>query len=128
MLSHFYKYIVMRHFDMWFCNFKGGQIIPTSRRSIHPSRIWNLQAYNFLHLYANDIWGVKCLEGPPLSILTTFLKQQVSIILQKMQAFTILNWAIMVGLATSWLPPLVNSTPPNNYFYTLGVGKDFLYN
>jgi hypothetical protein len=41
----------------------------------------------------------------------TFLRQKISITLQKMQVFSILSRPIVVGLVTSQLPPL-QDTPP----------------
>jgi hypothetical protein len=65
----------------------------------------------FLHNWANAIWSLKGLERPYLSTLVIFLRQKFSITLQRMQASFILSWAIIIGLTTSWLPPLQN-TPP----------------
>jgi hypothetical protein len=65
----------------------------------------------FLHDYANAIWSLKGTEGPHLSTLVTFLRQKVSITLQRMQASSILNQAIAISLVTSRLPPL-QGTPP----------------
>jgi hypothetical protein len=65
----------------------------------------------FLHECANAIWSLKGIEGPHLSSLVTFLRQKVSITLQRMQMSSILSQAIVVGLATSRLPPL-QDTPP----------------
>jgi hypothetical protein len=45
-------------------------------------------------------------------VLGTFLCQRISIKLQRMQASTILSWAIAIDLATSLLPPL-HDTPPS---------------
>jgi hypothetical protein len=64
------------------------------------------QADVFLHNFVNAIWSFKGLEGSPLSILITFLHQKNSITLQRMQASSILSWAIAIGLATSQLPPI----------------------
>jgi hypothetical protein len=60
----------------------------------------------FLHNYVNVIWSFKGLKGPPLPILVTFLCQKISITLQRMQASSILSWAIAIGLATFQLPPM----------------------
>jgi len=38
----------------------------------------------FLHDCANTIWNLKGIEGPHLSTLVTFLRQKVSITLQRM--------------------------------------------
>jgi hypothetical protein len=65
----------------------------------------------FLHDYANAVWSLKGSEGPHLSTLVTFLCQKVLITLQRKQASSILSQAIVIGLTTSWLPPLQN-TPP----------------
>jgi len=64
-----------------------------------------------LHDYANPIWSLKVPEGLHLSILVTFLHQKISITLQKIQASSILNGMITIGLITSHLPPL-QDTPP----------------
>jgi hypothetical protein len=65
----------------------------------------------FLHNYANAIWSLKELEGPPIFVLVTFLHHTISIMLQQMQTSCILSWAIGVGLVTSQIPTLQN-TPP----------------
>jgi hypothetical protein len=65
----------------------------------------------FSHNCANAIWSLKGLKGPHLSFLVTFICQKVSITLQKMQASSILNRAVVVDVATSQLPSLQN-TPP----------------
>jgi hypothetical protein len=67
----------------------------------------------FSHDYANAIWSLKGTKGPHLSTLVTFFRQKTSITLQRIQVSSILNRAIVVGLATSQLPPLQN-TPPIN--------------
>jgi hypothetical protein len=69
------------------------------------------QANVFLHDCANVIWSLKGLEGLHLFILVIFFHQKISITMQRMQAPSILSWAIAIGLAISWLPPLYN-TPP----------------
>jgi hypothetical protein len=63
----------------------------------------------FLHEYVNAIWSLKAPKGLLLSILVTFLHQKIA--LQRMQASSILSWAVVIGLATSWLSPL-QDTPP----------------
>jgi hypothetical protein len=65
----------------------------------------------FLHDCANAIWRLKWIESPPLSILVTFFHQKNSITLQKMQASSILNQTIAIGLGFFSLPPLYD-TPP----------------
>jgi hypothetical protein len=65
----------------------------------------------FLHDFANAIWSLKELEGLHLSISVTFIHQKVSTTLQRMQVYSILSWVVVVGLATSQLPPL-QDTPP----------------
>jgi hypothetical protein len=65
----------------------------------------------FLHDYANAIWSLKGTKGLHLSTLVTFLRQKFLITLQRMQASSISNEAIAIGLITSQLPPLQN-TPP----------------
>jgi hypothetical protein len=65
----------------------------------------------FLHDCGNAIWSLKVPEGLHISTLVTFLCQKISITLQRMQVSSILNWAVVVGLAISWLPSLQN-TPP----------------
>jgi hypothetical protein len=65
----------------------------------------------FLHNCANAIWSLKGLEGLHLSTLVIFLRQKISITLQRMQVSYILNRAIVVSLTTSQLPPFQN-TPP----------------
>jgi hypothetical protein len=67
---------------------------------------------NFLH---NDLNVVRTTTSfnykPPLFVLVTFLCQRISITLQKMQASSILNQVIAVGLITSQLPPFQNVPP-----------------
>ncbi len=65
----------------------------------------------FLHDCANAIWSLKGTKGPHLSTLVIFLRQKVSITLQKMQASSILSWVVAINLTTSRLPPL-QDTPP----------------
>jgi hypothetical protein len=65
----------------------------------------------FLYDCANAIWSLKGLKGPHLSILITFFHQKNSITLQRMQAFSILNWVIAVGQAPLNFHPL-QDTPP----------------
>jgi hypothetical protein len=55
----------------------------------------------FLHNCANAIWSLKGLEAPPFFVLVTFLQQNISITLQRLQASSILSWVVAVGLATS---------------------------
>jgi hypothetical protein len=78
------------------------------------------QANVFLHYCVNAIWSLKGLEGPPLSILVTFLQQKISITLQRMQAFSILSRVVAVSLTTSQLPPL-QDTPPTTMIDLLQV-------
>jgi hypothetical protein len=65
----------------------------------------------FLHDCANAIWNLKRPKGPHLSTLVIFFHQKVSTTLQKMQASSILNQVVVIGLAMSRLSPLQN-TPP----------------
>jgi hypothetical protein len=65
----------------------------------------------FLHNFANAIWSLKRPKGPPLSISVTFFQQKISTTLQRLQTSSILSWVIVVGLTTSWLPPLQNTSP-----------------
>jgi hypothetical protein len=55
----------------------------------------------FLHNCANAIWSFKWPEGLHLYVLVTFIRQKISITLQKLQASSILSQVITVGLATS---------------------------
>jgi len=50
-------------------------------------------------------WNFKGVVSPPFFVLVTFFCQKNSITLQRMQASSILSWAIAVGLATSQFPP-----------------------
>jgi len=50
-------------------------------------------------------------QRPFFFVLVSFLWQKNSITVQRLQASSILSWAIDVGLTTSWLPPHQN-TPP----------------
>jgi hypothetical protein len=65
----------------------------------------------FLNDYANAIWSFKGTKGPHLSTLVIFFRQKVSITLQRMQASSILNRVIAVGLPTSQLPHLPSPQP-----------------
>ncbi len=65
----------------------------------------------FLHNCANAIWSLKGLESFILLILVTFLQQKISITLQRLQASSILNRAVVVGLLISQLPPLQDTSP-----------------
>jgi len=46
----------------------------------------------------NNVSGMKGLKGPMLLVLTIYFLLRASIALQKMQASTILNWVVIVGL------------------------------
>ncbi len=65
----------------------------------------------FLYDCANAIWSLKRPESLHIFTLVTFLCQKISITLRRMQAYSILSQAIVVGLAISPLPPL-QDTPP----------------
>jgi len=69
------------------------------------------QANVILHDCANVIWSLKGLKRFHLSILVIFFHQKISITLQRMQASSILSWAIAIALAAYQLPPFYN-TPP----------------
>jgi len=55
----------------------------------------------FLHNCANAIWSLKRPKDLPFSVLVIFLQQNISISLQRLQASSILNRAVVIGLATS---------------------------
>jgi hypothetical protein len=55
----------------------------------------------FLHDYANAIWSLKGPKGFHLFVLFIFLHTKISILLIKMQPFSILSWVVVVGLVTS---------------------------
>jgi hypothetical protein len=55
----------------------------------------------FLHNCVNTMWNLKRLEGPHLFILVIFIHQKISITLQRMQTFSILNWVVAISLITS---------------------------
>ncbi len=65
----------------------------------------------FLHDCVHVIWSLKELKSLHLFVLVTFLYKKVSITLQRMQASSILSWAIVIGLTTFQLP-LLQDTPP----------------
>jgi hypothetical protein len=65
----------------------------------------------FLHECANAIWSLKGPKGLPLFVLVTFFYQRISIMLQRVQASSILSRTIVVDLITSQLPPLQDITP-----------------
>jgi hypothetical protein len=50
----------------------------------------------FLHNYANAIWNLKGPESLPLSVLVIFYQQKNSIILQRLQASSILSQVIAI--------------------------------
>jgi hypothetical protein len=60
----------------------------------------------FLEECANVIWSVKGPKGLPLFVLVNFFHQKISIIMQRMQARSILNRVVVIALAISQLPPL----------------------
>jgi hypothetical protein len=60
----------------------------------------------FLHNCANAIWILKGLKGLLFFVLVTFFWQKNSITLQRLQASSILSWALVLGLIISRLPPL----------------------
>ncbi len=57
-------------------------------------------ANEFSHDHVNVIWSLKGIEGLHLSTLVIFIHQKISITL-KMQASSIVSWAIIVGLTSS---------------------------
>jgi hypothetical protein len=65
----------------------------------------------FLHDCANAIWSLKGTKGFHLSTLVTCLRQKLSITLEKMQMFSILNQVIAIGLVMARLPPLQDTFP-----------------
>jgi hypothetical protein len=83
------------------------------------------QVDDFLQVCTNNVWGMKDSGGPPLSILSTYFRQRVSIALQKLQAPTILSQALVVGLTTSWLPPLTDplSITTSNIWFIVGTWR-----
>jgi hypothetical protein len=54
-----------------------------------------------LHDYANAIWSLKRPKGFHLFVSVFFFNQKISILLQKMQPFSILSRVVAVGLVTS---------------------------
>ncbi len=50
-------------------------------------------------------------KRPFIFLFWLFFYQKISITLQRMQAFSILSWVIVIDLSTSWLPPLGNKPP-----------------
>ncbi len=63
-------------------------------------------------------------KGPSSFYLGHFSSSKNSITLQRMQTFSILSWAVTIGLATSQLPPL-HDTPPITMcqFFTYKFGQ-----
>jgi len=55
----------------------------------------------FLHDYANTIWSPKGIESLHLSTLVTFLCQIFLIIIQRIQASSILSQVVAIGLTIS---------------------------
>jgi hypothetical protein len=64
-----------------------------------------------LHNCANPIWSLKRPEGCPLFVLIIFHRQKNSIKLQRLQTSSILTRVVAIGLVTSQLPPLQNTSP-----------------
>jgi hypothetical protein len=71
----------------------------------------NKQADVFLHDRANATWNFKGPKGLPLFFGLFFFYKKISIKLQRMKAFSILSWVVVVGLTIFQLPPFQN-TPP----------------
>jgi hypothetical protein len=61
----------------------------------------NKQVDVFSHNYANAMWNFKGPLDLPIYVLVSFFDKKISITLQRMQASSILNWTIAVGLTTS---------------------------
>jgi hypothetical protein len=75
----------------------------------------------FIHDCPNVMWNFKEPRGFLFFVLVFFFHSNFLIILQKIQASSILNQAIMVALTTSQLPPLRNtpSITPANLLQTI---------
>jgi hypothetical protein len=83
------------------------------------------QADNFLHRCANMTWLAKGFEGPPLSIIRSFYRYKVLVVLQRIQVATILHWAIVtIGKASSKLGVLLGFSPISlhDLFHAIGDG------
>ncbi len=82
------------------------------------------QVDDFLHQCANMTWSAKGFGGP-LSIICSFYRQRVLVVLQRIQATTILRWAIMaIGETFSKLGVLLGFSPISlhNLFRAIGDG------
>ncbi len=75
----------------------------------------------FLHNCANAICSLKRPKGLPLSILVIFFWQKNSMTLQRLQASSILSQVAVVGLATSWLPCLQDTSLISTVDFWYGI-------
>jgi hypothetical protein len=73
-----------------------------------------IKVFSCLHKHVNAIWSLKGPEGPHLGY---FFHQKISITLQRMEASSILSWAVVVGLVTSQFSPLQNTPPSPRLIY-----------
>jgi hypothetical protein len=66
----------------------------------------------FFHRCANMAWGMTGIKAPPLSVLRSFYKQKVLVMLQRAQMVSILKCDVTIGEGSfrlgvlSWGPPL----------------------
>jgi hypothetical protein len=80
------------------------------------------EANGFLHQYANMAWAVKGTKGPLLSVLHAFYRQKMLMMLQHVQAVSILRHVGTIGEGLSKLGILLRG-PPLSLFDVLLATK-----
>jgi hypothetical protein len=118
----------LANFFLWSCTTKGfvtSNVAQTEKRNYHNQHLTNQFLPLIIEVFGGYTNKLMCFYkivlmpfGAPkgqtgsffLSWLFFFVKK-FSIMLQRMQASTIISWAIVVGLVISHLPPL-HDTPP----------------
>jgi hypothetical protein len=71
----------------------------------------SLQQLRYLVAYTNMLMHFYMIVPMPFGALVSFLRQKISITLQRMQMSSILSRVVVIGLASSRLPPLQDTTP-----------------
>ncbi len=79
----------------------------------------------FSHKCANAILSLKGVEGPLFFVLVTFLQHKNSVTLQRLQASSISSRAVVIGLTSSQLPSLQDTSPISTIDLLQVI--DFLY-
>jgi hypothetical protein len=80
------------------------------------------KADGFFYQYANMAWAVNGTKGPLLSILLTFYRQKVLVVLQHAQVVSILKHAGAIGEGSSKLG-ILSGGPPLSLFDMLLATK-----